>query len=146
MSTQRKERQLRVSHVEGSSFLINVRGHEVLVDQPVGPTGDGTDTGPTPTELFVASVAGCAAYYGRTYLATRGLPDGVDVVARWDYGSKPDRVTRIRLLVDAPGVPPEKRDVFQRVVEGCLVHNTLMHAPDVVIRLDDQQRGRTAAG
>jgi uncharacterized OsmC-like protein len=128
------EHELRVSHDTGARFRIDVRGHHVYVDQPRS-TEDGSDSGPTPTELFVASVAACAAYYGHTYLARRGLPDQVDVAARWDYGKAPDRVTSIVLSVNAPGLPVDKAAVFRRVVGGCLVHNTLVTPPHVEVEL-----------
>jgi hypothetical protein len=38
-------------------FSIEVRGHEVMVDQPLAAAG--TDLGSTPTELFAASLAAC---------------------------------------------------------------------------------------
>jgi uncharacterized OsmC-like protein len=38
-------------------MLVTVRGHEIRSDQPVGDGGD--DSAPTPTELLVASLAGC---------------------------------------------------------------------------------------
>lgn len=126
-------REVTVTHDGGTRFRIRVRGHEVIVDQPVGAGGE--DTAPTPTELFVASIASCAAFYGRTYLSRRGLPDRVDVVARWESAANPDRVARVSLRVEAPGVPADRMDVFRRVLEGCLVHNTLEKGCDVRIEL-----------
>ena len=136
-------RELSVAHDGGTRFRIRVRGHEVVVDQPV--TSGGGDTAPTPTELFVASIAGCAAFYGRTYLSRRGLPDRVDVVARWDVASRPDRVVNVSLLVDAPGVPAGRLDVFHRVLEGCLVHNSLKKGCDVSIELRSDAPGSAFA-
>lgn len=44
-----------VTHVGDDRFTIQIRGHGIVVDQPEERGGD--DEGPTPTELFVASVA-----------------------------------------------------------------------------------------
>jgi putative redox protein len=60
-----------VQHVDGDRFTIGIRDHLIAVDQPVT---DGGDTAPTPTELFVASLASCVAFYARRYLATHKLP------------------------------------------------------------------------
>ena len=65
-------RALTVAHRGGDRFRIRVRGHEIDVDQPVGDGGE--DTAPTPTELFVAGLASCVAFYARRYLARHGLP------------------------------------------------------------------------
>jgi putative redox protein len=58
--------ELQVRHLGDDRFAIDVRGHEIVVDQPVDAGGQ--DTAPTPTELFVASLAGCVAFYARRYL------------------------------------------------------------------------------
>lgn len=59
-----------MAHRGGDRFRIRVRGHDIDVDQPVGD-GDG-DTAPTPTELFVAGLASCVAFYARRCLAGTG--------------------------------------------------------------------------
>jgi uncharacterized OsmC-like protein len=69
---------MRVEHRGGDQFDINVRGHLVRVDQPVKDGGE--DTAPTPTELLIASLASCVAFYVRRYLARHDLPtDGLAV-------------------------------------------------------------------
>ncbi|MDX3458608.1 hypothetical protein PV396_42935 [Streptomyces sp. ME02-8801-2C] len=56
---------LDVIHVDGDAFAVEVRGHRLLVDQPAD--AGGTDTAPTPTELFAASLATCVAFYAGRY-------------------------------------------------------------------------------
>ena len=49
----------------------------MTVDQP-----DTGDTGPTPTDLFVASLASCVAHYAGRFFARHGIdPDGFGVDA-----------------------------------------------------------------
>ena len=62
--------QMDVRHVSGESYEVSVRGHRVIVDQPADAGGQ--DTAPTPTELFVASLATCVAFYAGRYLARHG--------------------------------------------------------------------------
>ena len=82
---------MRVEHRGGDKFDINVRGHVVRVDQPVKDRGE--HTAPTPTELLIASLASCVAFYARRYLARHDLPtEGLAVEATFDMGSKPARV------------------------------------------------------
>ncbi len=57
---------VQVAYRCGDRFDINVRGHVIRNDQPVGDGGE--NTGPTPTELFIASLASCVAFYARRYL------------------------------------------------------------------------------
>ena len=134
-------RPFRVEHRGGDRFDINVRGHVISVDQPVG--GGGDDTAPTPTELFIASLASCVAFYARRYLARHNLPtDGLAVEATFDMGSRPARVSGIDVRLIIPdGVPAERRDPLLAVATHCTVHNTLAAAPEVSITLADASAG-----
>lgn len=132
-----------VKHIGDAEFLISIRDHEISVDQP--RLGGGEDAGATPTELFVASLAACVAFYGRSFLHHRGLPDGVDVTARWWIDLRPARVTRIVLQVEAPGVPADRKDAFRRTVEHCTVHNTLNDRPEISFELVLGEEAKEAA-
>lgn len=126
---------MRVEHRGGDQFDISVRGHIITVDQPV--KDGGADTAPTPTELFIASLASCVAFYARRYLARHNLPtEGLAVEATFDMGSKPARVSGIQVRLILPdGVPAERRDPLLAVASHCTVHNTLMTTPEVSITL-----------
>ncbi|MEP7369411.1 MAG: OsmC family protein [Dermatophilaceae bacterium] len=128
-------RPMRVEHLGGDRFEINVRGHLIAVDQPVRHGGD--DTAPTPTELFIASLASCVAFYARRYLSRHNLPtDGLAVEATFDMGSRPARVSGVNLRLIVPdGVPAERREPLLAVANHCTVHNTLTQTPDVSITL-----------
>ena len=130
-------RPMRVEHRGGDKFDINVRGHVVRVDQPVKDRGE--DTAPTPTELFIASLASCVAFYARRYLARHDLPtDGLAVEATFDMGSRPARVAGIAMRLIVPeGVPADRLDALLAVAAHCTVHNTLTSEPDGSITLAD---------
>jgi putative redox protein len=132
---------MRVEHRGGDKFDINIRGHVVRVDQPVKDRGE--DTAPTPTELFIASLASCVAFYARRYLARHDLPtDGLAVEATFDMGSKPARVVGIDLSLIVPeGVPSDRLDALLAVATHCTVHNTLASEPEVSITLADVPAG-----
>lgn len=124
-----------VAHEAGDRFRIGIRGHVIAVDQP--ESDGGTDTAPTPTELFVASLASCVAFYARRYLTRHGLPeDGLAVTADAEFGAKPSRVATMVLSLTLPeGVPQDKRAALLAVASHCTVHNTLEHSPHVRIEL-----------
>jgi uncharacterized OsmC-like protein len=126
---------MRVEHRGGDQFDINIRGHVVHVDQPVKDGGH--DTAPTPTELFIASLASCVAFYARRYLARHDLPtDGLAVQATFDMGAKPARVAGIDVRLIVPeGIPVERLDALLAVATHCTVHNTLACDPEVSITL-----------
>ena len=128
---------IEVRHERGDRFSIDVRGHRILVDQPVADGGE--DSAPTPTELFVSSLAGCVAFYARRYLVRHELPyDGLRVTARWTMAARPPRVDVIDLDVTVPdGVPAERRAALLAVASHCTVHNTLEDPPRVSVSLTD---------
>ena len=115
---------IEIQHDTLDRFRIRIRGHEVVVDQP-RPASD--DAGPTPTELFVASLAACAGFYARRFLARHGLSDGGLVVA-CDFEWAPDhsRVAAVALRVEVPGgVPDALRPALLRSVDRCTVHESM---------------------
>jgi len=128
--------EITVRHLDGDRFTIDVRGHTITVDQPAD--AGGTDTAPTPTELFVASLAGCVAFYARRYLARHDIPaDGLEVTAGHIMGGRPARVDEIRLRITPPAaLPAERRDAFLAVAAHCTVHNSLTRPPAIRIELD----------
>jgi uncharacterized OsmC-like protein len=126
-----------VRHEHGDRYRLRVRGHEVFVDQPVDDGGE--DTAPTPTELFVAGLAACVAFYAGRFLRRHGLPeDGLAVECDFAFASdRPARVGEISLRVILPeGFPDERRKALRSVVEHCTVHNSLRHPPAVEIALE----------
>jgi LmbE family N-acetylglucosaminyl deacetylase/uncharacterized OsmC-like protein len=126
---------IRVTHVSGDQFEVGVRQHRLRVDQPVADGGE--DSAPTPTELFVSSLAACVAHYARRFLARHDLPTtGLAVDATFTMAARPARVGAITLHLELPpGVPEEKRAALLAVASHCTVHNSLEAAPAVTIEL-----------
>jgi putative redox protein len=123
---------ITVTHAGGDRLRIEVRGHEQFADQPVENGGD--DTAPTPTELFVASLAACIAFYAERFLRRHNLNrEALKVSCAYRWAENPHRVGGIDLMVEAPGVPAAKSEAFMRVIEHCTVHTTLEHPPQVRI-------------
>jgi uncharacterized OsmC-like protein len=121
---------IKVDYVRGDRLVVQVRGHKLYADQPAGEGGE--DTAPTPTEMFVASLAACVAFYAERFLRRNGLSaDGLDVSCDYSWAESPHRVGEIRLVVEAPGLTAAKREAFSRVIGHCTVHNSLEHPPDV---------------
>lgn len=134
-ATETETPTVSVSHLGGDTFEIDVRGHRIRVDQPEAMGGD--DTAPTPTELFVASLASCSAFYARRYLARHDLPvEGLRVETTYVMGSAPSRVSSFDVRVHLPaGVPESRHKPLLAMISRCTVHSTLTHQPEVTIAL-----------
>jgi putative redox protein len=129
---------INVTYVGGDRLRIEVRGHSVIADQPVEDGGD--DTAPTPTEMFVASLAACVAFYAERFLRRNGLPtEGLTITSDYSWAENPHRVGGIDIQVDAPGLTPAKLEAFSRVIEHCTVHNSLQIPPEVVVHVEQRE-------
>lgn len=125
-----------VRFVSGEAYEVAVRGHRVMVDQPTDAGGE--DNAPTPTELFVASLATCVAFYAGRYLTRHGFTrDGLGVSVGFDMADdRPARVAAVHLSVRVPAdLPAERSAALQAVVSHCTVHNSLTSPPDITIEL-----------
>ena len=136
-SVDRVSGTMTVAHLGDDRFAADVRGHRIVVDQPVD--AHGTDTGPTPVELLMASLTTCVAFYARRYLRRHGLPEeGLTVTADWTTAKTPSRVDSIALRLHLPeGVPADQRDAVLTFASHCTVHNTLMTAPGISLTLEE---------
>ena len=106
----------------------------LLTDQPA--SSGGQDAAPTPTELLVAALASCVAYYAGRYLVRHGMErDGL--IAEFRMATdRPARVGAIGLRIVVPGgVPAERRAALLAVASHCIVHNTLRQVPGIAIDL-----------
>jgi putative redox protein len=135
-ATDGAEGRVEVAHAGGESYAIATRGHVVLADQPT--RSGGGDAAATPTELLVAALASCVAFYSGRYLVRHGLDrEGLAVTAEFTMAAgRPARVGGIRLRVRVPvPIPAERRAALLAVASHCTVHNTLRQEPDVAIEL-----------
>jgi uncharacterized OsmC-like protein len=124
---------IRVTHLAADALQIDVRGHRILVDQP---SKDQDEAGPTPVELFVASLASCVAFYAERFLRNHGLPyEGLQVRCEWKMrAGEPTRVGRVEMHVLPPAfVPPELREPLLAAIDRCTVHNSLREPPAVSV-------------
>jgi len=91
-----------VGYLRGEAYEIRVGDHRIRVDQPAHAGGE--DTAPTPTELFVGSLAACVAFYAGRYLTRHGYDrDGLAVHADFTMATdRPPRVAAIHMTVQVP--------------------------------------------
>lgn len=114
-----------------------MRRHTLLVDQPVADGGE--DAGPTPVELFVASLATCVGHYAKRALGRDA--DGATVHAAWTMSPTPPwRVADVVLDVDLPAkTTPARRAAVLRAVSHCTVHNSIVDPPHIRIEVTPPQ-------
>ena len=86
----------------------------------------------TPPELLLSALGTCAGFYAAQYLAARSLPaGGLEVRVTAEKALQPARLSSFRIEVTVPGLEAKHEAGVQRAVKACLIHNTLLHAPEI---------------
>ena len=127
--------EVTVEHLGALQFEIKARQHTVLSDQPA--ENGGHDEGMTPPELLLASLGSCAGFYAAQYLRKHRLASaGTRVRVTADKLKDPARMDNFHIEIDAPAELTEQhRAGVENAVHHCLIHNTLLHPPGIVIEI-----------
>jgi putative redox protein len=106
-------------------------GHTLVVDEPV--ERGGTDTGPRPTQLLAASLAGCTAITVEMYADRKGWDVGaieVDVDVSYDGPVPSTYAVALKLPSE---LNEEQRQLLLRVATKCPVHKVLVGEASVTV-------------
>jgi putative redox protein len=131
---------ITVRHEHDDHFHIDIRHHGLVVDQP---KDDGGDLGPTPVELFVASLATCAAHYARRFLDRHDITtEGFAVHCDYDMSDmRPARVAAVAISVTLPATfPSELREPLLRVIDHCTVKNSIREPPAITVEVQVEKQ------
>lgn len=105
----------------------------LTVDEP--ETSGGTDAGPQPTELFLASVASCFTLAIAHSARKRGLELGdVHVTTTGVYDGP--RFSEIEIRVRIEPEPPDLERLLIAAERVCYVSNTLRTLPKLSVQAD----------
>jgi len=116
-------KQAVVELVSGSQMRGTIGSHEVAMDVP--ERLGGTDTAPTPTDLFVMSLSGCALFYAYQFLSRRGVAtDGAEAQVDYEPGDKGIESLSVRITIPG-GLSPELADGAKRMMDACYVKQSI---------------------
>ena len=124
-----------VTHERGLSFAAQIRQHRIVTDQ--SERAGGEDSAPSPTELISAALASCVALYVYQFCVSRGLlHDGMRIEVLPLNATSPNRIAQLDVRVHLPQeLSPHVREMLERVVRSCPVHNTLAHGAAVSVAI-----------
>ena len=106
-------------------FEIKMGSHSLLIDVPAGMGGK--DRGPTPPELFIASLGSCVGAFVADYCCRAGIDTReMTVDVTFDKAENPARLVNVKVRVCLPnGDLGEREKAILRVAEHCPVHETI---------------------
>lgn len=118
--------------IDGYAHEIDLEGdHELLVDEPA--TVGGTDTGPRPTQLLGASLAGCIAITMEMYAERKEWEIGkVEVTVEMEYEGHVPRSFDVSVELPAE-LDSEQRRRLLAVAAKCPVHKVLAGEATVTV-------------
>jgi len=115
-----------VTHHRGDMLFESVIGnHTIKIDVP--ESMGGSDRGPMPPQLFVASLGSCIGALVAQYCQNNGIDhEGMSVEVAFDKADDPTRLVDLKATVKLPNGDCEKRvKAIERVAEYCPVHSTI---------------------
>ena len=127
--------EVRIQLLDQVQFAIHARNHSIVCDQPA--ENGGSDEGMTPPELLLASLGSCAAFYAVQFLKARNLSTaGLEVTVTAEKLKQPARLGGFGIHVVYPmALSEEQKEGLMRSVKHCLIHNTLLSAPQIAMDL-----------
>ena len=117
-------------------FESKIGNHSLVIDVP--DSMGGTDRGPTPPQVFVASLGSCIAAFVANYCNNVNLDTtGLTVDVSFDKVEDPTRLANVKVDVNLPNAETKGREkAILRVAGHCPVHETIctLEEVDIVIK------------
>lgn len=125
-------------------FESQLGNHKVQIDVPANMGG--SDRGPTPPELFVASLGSCVGAFAATYCRQAGIDTAdMTVDVSFDKVGNPTRLTNLAITVNLPyGDCSGREKALLRVAEHCPVHETISMLEGINIQFNGKQEAALA--
>ena len=122
-------------------FETTLGNHTIQIDVPAAMGG--ADRGPTPPELFIASLGSCVGAFVANYCQQAGVDTrDLRVDVSFDKLSDPTRLANLAVKVTMPyGDCHGRERALLRVAEHCPVHETMVTLEGITIEVV----GRTEA-
>lgn len=130
--------KMTVSFPGGVAVDASFKGHVVHTDQPAP---GGSDSGPSPFDLFLASIATCMGFYALRFCQERSLPTaGLGLTLEPIRTEAGGPVTTIDVLLQLPeGFPPKYAEAIRRAVDHCAVKRHMLTPPEFRLRLAEHE-------
>ena len=128
--------EVTVKHMGDMKFETQIGNHKLIIDVP--PEMDGKDRGPTPPQLFVASLSSCIAIFAASYCNNAGInAEGLSVSLSFDKLKDPIRLANFKAQIKIPNGDVGKREkAVIAAASHCPIHETIHLPQKVEITLD----------
>ena len=128
--------EVTVKYMGDMKFETQIGNHKLIIDVP--PEMDGKDRGPTPPQLFVASLSSCIAIFATSYCNNAGIDaEGLSVSLSFDKLKDPAKLANFKAQIKIPNGDVGKREkAVIAAASHCPIHETIHLPQEVEITLD----------
>jgi putative redox protein len=116
----------------GTTHLVHIRTHEVMVDMSVADGGG--DGGPNPHDLYDSALGACKALTILWFAQRQNIPvEGIDVAVTRDSSGERGGVYRLSTLLTLEGdLTDDQRAKLLAVAAKCPVHKLMTEAETII--------------
>jgi len=122
-------RTVTVSLLPDRRISVALDQHTLTLDRPPSKGGQGND--PSPTDLFLMSIAACSTFYAMSFAEQRGLgTEGLALSMECEYDEKAHRYPRMDITLTLPqGFPEKYENAVTKAMEACTVKKHIANPP-----------------
>jgi ribosomal protein S12 methylthiotransferase accessory factor len=113
----------------GSKVSAIYKGHIIKTDQPTH--SGGTNSAPTPFDLFLTSIGTCAGFYVLRFCQEHNISTkGIKLILTTQKNQKTKMITKIMIEIQLPPEFPQKyKEVIKKSAEVCAVKRHIQTPP-----------------
>lgn len=117
----------------GKIVTAHINGHEIRTDQPI--KNGGTNSAPSPFDLFLASIGTCAGIYVKSFCDNRQIPtEGIRLLQTMEIDPEKKIPSVFKIEIELPSDFPDKyKDAVISAAELCLVKKTILNNPKFIV-------------
>jgi uncharacterized OsmC-like protein len=119
-------------------FESDLGNHQLRIDVP--PAMGGSDRGPLPPQVFIASLGSCIGAFIANYCKQADIDArDMSVDVSFEKAEAPGRLVNLKATVHLPHAECRERErALCRVAEQCIIHETLNHFEGMEVTILDK--------
>lgn len=125
--------EITVKHMGDMAFETKIGNHKLIIDIP--PENKGKDRGPTPPQLFIASLSSCIAVFATSACNNAGI-DAKGLSTTLSFDIFMSKLENLKAVIKIPKEVGKRDKAILHAAEHCLIHETIRSSPEVEITLE----------
>ena len=127
--------EINVTFPANLAVEASVGDFTIRTDQPEKSGGD--NSAPSPSALFITSVATCAGYFALKFCRARKIDiTGMRLTMQYDWDKELKRYPKMSIQLELPdGFPEKYRGAIIKAMDQCAVKRSILQPPEFEMTL-----------